>query len=298
MSNTQSLIAEVSSDLQIYADASLLDEDSMYRDIVLGLKKFGNDLLEIHETVVKVENGEAQLPENFRTLYFAYMCEPVGYKPSVEVHSLQDVSFYVERHTRSKEWNECIDCCDTITEDTITESLYFKENKVADYYYGRPRLLSLGKTFRKTACHRECRNRIVKDNPDEIIIIGTTLQANFSEGHVYMQYYGLPQDKDGLIDFEDTFNGHLEEYLEYRLKRRAAERLIGNNEAVRLTNLYPVFKDNERVALKKASNELKMSRLKPKAFKRISRVNKLEALQYESAFSSNLRNFNEGYTRR
>ena len=55
MSNTQALIAEVKSDLSKYDDANLLDDDSMYRDITLGLKKFGNDLIEIHETMVEVK---------------------------------------------------------------------------------------------------------------------------------------------------------------------------------------------------------------------------------------------------
>lgn len=295
MSNTQSLIAEVKSDLSKYADAHLLDEDSMYRDIVLGLKRFGNDIMELQEIVIKVEEGEAELPENFRTLYAAYSCKPVGYTKNTEVHHLQESIFYKERHTRTKEWNECDSCCETITESTIKEDLYFKEKKVAEYYYDQPQLLSLGKSFRKSECHRECRNKIIRDNPNEIVIIGTTLQANFSEGHIYMLYYGLPVDEEGLIDFPDTKNGHLEEYLEYRLKSKISERLSGSNDAVGLSNLIGLYSQKERIALKNASNELKMSKLGPKAFRRISRVNKLESLQYESAFTQNLRGYSEGY---
>ncbi len=57
MNNIESLIAEVKSDFSKYADANLLDEDSMYRDIILGLKKFGNDIMELHETVVEVKDN-------------------------------------------------------------------------------------------------------------------------------------------------------------------------------------------------------------------------------------------------
>jgi len=292
MSNTQGLIAEVKSDLNKYADAHLLDEDSMYRDIVMGLKRMGNDILELHETVVEVEEGEVSLPENFRTLYFAYLCNPVGYYPTTtEVHHLQDSTVYTERTSRTTEWNECEACCETVSETVVKENLYFKEKKVAEFYYDKPQLLSLGKTFNKTACHRECRNKIVRDNPNEIIIIRNTLQANFPKGHIYMQYYGLPVDSDGLIEIPDTKNGHLEEYLEYRVKRKAAERLIGNNDAVGLSSLYGTYTTQERIALKNASNEIKMTSLKPKTFKRISRLNKLESMQYESPFTGNIKGY-------
>lgn len=285
MSNTQSLIAEVKSDLSKYADAHLLDEDSMYRDIVMGLKKFGNDLMEVHETVVKVDEGVADLPENFSSLYFAYLCEPVGYKKIAETHHLQESIFYTERHTRTTTWNECSDCCSTVSESTIKEDLYLRDKKIAEYHYNRPQLLKLGKTFNKNACHSTCRNKMVRDNPNEIVIIGTTLQANFNEGHIYIQYYGLPRDEDGMINIPETFNGYIEEYLEYRLKRKAAERLIGNNDAVGLSNMYSIYAQQENIALKNASNEVKMAHLGPKIFKKIATLNKMEGLRYQSALT-------------
>lgn len=284
MSNTQSLIAEVKSDLSKYADANLLDENSMYRDIVKGLKRFGNDVLTTHETVVKVEEGEVALSENFSQLIFAYLCHPVSFSPAVEVHHLQDSIFYTEKTIRTREWNECEANCETHTDSVIKENLYFKEKKVAEFCYDRPQLLSLGKSFKKSACHALCRNKMVRDNPNEIVIINTTLQANFKAGHIYMQYYGLPTDEDGMIEIPDTFNGSVEEYLEYRLKRKIAERLIGNNDAVALSNMLGYFATEENKALKRASNELKMGGLK-KAIKKWSNLNKLESLRYESALT-------------
>lgn len=284
MSNTEALIEEVKSDLSKYDDAGLLDRSSMLRDITLGLKRFGNDVMEIHETLVEVVEGEAKLPDNFKALYFAYECEPAGYKtsPDVEEHSLQQSYFYTEKTERSREWNECDDCCENIKETTIKENLYFKQNKIAERHYRKPRLLTLGKSFVRSACHKQCRNRVVRDNPNEIVIMGTTLQANFSSGHVYMQYYGLPVNENGTVEIPETFNGHLEEYLEYRVKRKSAERLMGNNDAVALSNLYGVYKGQEDVLLRKASNELKMGKLGKKFKNRWSRLNKLESAQYES----------------
>lgn len=283
MSNTQALIEEIKSELSKYDDAGLLDENSMYRDIVQGLKRFGNDVLEIHETVVEVKDGEAQLPDNFKSLYLAYLCTPLGYTkegPEIENHSLQTSLFYRERVIRTNKWSECESCCNEQEENVIRENLYFNGNQVS-FYYHRPRLLKIGKSFNKTNIHSECRNRIVLDNPEEIVITGYRLKANFNEGDIYMQYFGLPVDDEGRINIPETYNGHLETYLEYYLKARTAERLLGNNDAIGLSNLYSVYKQESQIALRNASNDLKMGKINPQSMKRLKRLNRLETLQYE-----------------
>ena len=283
MSNTQALIEEIKSEFSKYDDAGLIDENSMYRDIVQGLKRFGNDVLEIHETVVEVKDGEAKLPENFKSLYLAYLCTPLGYTtdgPEIENHSLQTSLFYKEKVIRSNKWSECEACCNEQEENIIRENLYFNGNQVS-FYYHQPRLLKLGKSFNKTNVHAKCRNKIVRDNPEEIVITGYRLKANFNEGDIYMQYLGLPLDEEGRINIPESYNGHLETYLEYYLKVRMAERLMGNNDAVGLSNLYSVYKQESQIALRNASNDLKMGTINPQSLKRLKRLNRLETLQYE-----------------
>lgn len=289
MNNIDSLIAEVKSDFSKYADAGLIDEDSMYRDIILGLKKFGNDIMELHETVVEVKDGFAELPENFYSLYLAALCKPLGYKNTCgsddEFHDLQDSYFYTERVKYDRKWSECGSCCDELTESVIRENFYFKSKRLAEFYYHQPQLLSLGKTFNKNNCHASCRNKLVHDNPNQIVIVKYRLQANFNEGDIYMQYYGLPLDEDGNIDIPESKNGHLEEYLEYRLKRKIAERLIGNVEGPGMSQMYTVYMGQETKSLKNASNELKMRSITPTSMQRLKRINRLESLQFESAFT-------------
>jgi hypothetical protein len=281
-SNVQSLIAEIKSDFSKYSDAGLIDENAIYRDIVLALKKFGNDLTELQETVVDVKDSYGVLPDSFFSLYAAYLCEPAYYKTSdIEYHDLQQSYFYRERVESSSKWNECESCCEVKEEKIIKENLYFKRGK-AEFYYQNPTLLSLGKTFKKSACHDKCRNKLVKDNPNEIVIYGTTLQTNFKEGSVYMQYYGLPMNENGSIDIPETKNGFLETYLEYHLKRRLAERLMGNNDAQGLSQLYNVYAQQEQISLKSAAGNIKMSKINPRQLtERIQRLNKSETLAYE-----------------
>jgi len=283
-SNVDGLIAEIKSDLSKYADVGLLDEGTMYREIVLGIKRFGNDITDLHETVVEVIDGYAELPENFKTLYAAYLCEPAGFfrNPEIEEHELQNSHFYTERTTYGEKWNECDPSCVEKTENIIKENFFFKKKKAAQFYYKRQPLLTLGKAFHKNNCHSKCRNRYVVDNPNEIVIIDFRLQANFNKGDIYMMYYGLPMDSEGKIEIPNTKLGHLESYLEYRVKRKLAENLIANRDAIGLQAVYPIYAEQERIHLKEASNEFKMSKISPRTMRRWQRLNQQESFQYES----------------
>jgi hypothetical protein len=284
-SNVEALIAQIKSDFSKYADAGLIDETSLYRDITLGLKRFGNDITYRQETIVTVENGFAKLPDSFFSLYAAYLCEPgeMINHDGVEQDSLINSVIYKERTIKNKEWSECSAGCETISENVIKENLYYNGNAVT-FTYQSPRLLTLGRSFEKSNCHASCRNKLIKDNPNEIVINNFRLQANFNSGYIYMIYYGLPSDEDGNIEIPETPNGHLETYLEYFLKRRLTERLMGNNDSLGIQNLYQIYKQEETIALKNASTELKMTRLRPSVFQDMKRLNQLESRQYETNF--------------
>jgi hypothetical protein len=284
-SNVEGLIAQIRSDLSKYDDAGLIDETSLYRDITLGLKRFGNDVMQLQETMVEVVNGYGELPASFFSLYSAYLCNPAGYVPNNVIHQDPLISSitYKEKIINEKVWNECDAGCETITENIVRENVYYN-GKAIQLRYSNPTLLTLGKSFNKSNCHSTCRNKVIRDNPNEIVILGYQLQANFNSGHIYMQYYGLPTDEDGNIEIPNSSNGHLETFLEYFLKRRLAERLMGNNDAQGLQNLYQVYKQEESVALRNASTELKMSKLRPATFEKIKRANQLQSKQFETNF--------------
>lgn len=285
----ESFIEEIKSDFRRADDAGLIDEASIYRDIELGLKRFGNDVYELHETVIEVKNGKVVLPSNFGSLYVAFLCEPFGYSTdsTLEKHSLQDSNFYIEKTERDTRWNTCDPCCTETSEKMITERIFLNETKAyADFHYHRPQLLKLGKSFNKNNCHDKCRNKYVTESPYEIIINKNTLHANFDTGSIYMQYYGLPSDEDGNMTIPNSYNGHLETYLEYHVKERLIERLLGNGDAKYLSNMYPIVAQKRAVALKNAASEIKMGKINPDRFRaRFRKLNRIEALKYSLNFN-------------
>ncbi len=281
----ESIIEEVRNTLSKYADAGLIDSNSLYRNAVKALKRLGNDVMVKQETMINLQNGQHTLDLSFYSLYMAYLCEPAGFIKTcneVEHHTLLDSLIYRERTEKSTKWNECDPCCDTVEEKVIRENIYIKGKPSAQFRYARPRLLTLGNGLLKSSeCHRECRNRMVRDNPNQINIIERTLQANFEQGHIYMQYYGLQKSEDGTIAVPDTPNGYVETYIEYHLLMKLAEKLIGNADAQGLAQMYPTWVQKEETALRNSKNELKMLKLTPASFKRLAQRNRIESLQYE-----------------
>lgn len=284
----ESIIEEVKSDLNKYADAGLIDVNSLYRDAVKGLKRFGNDVMTLQETMIDLRNGQHTLDMSFYSLYLAYLCEPDGFIKTcsdVEQHTLLDSLVYKERTEKTTQWNECDPCCETIEEKVIRENIFIAGKPSAQFRYTRPTLLTLGNGLLKSSsCHRDCRNRLCRDNPNQIDIIERTLQANFEKGHIYMQYYGLLKSDDDTIAIPDTPNGTVETFIEYHLKVKLAERLIANSDAQGLSQIYPIWARREEQAFGNAKAELKMIKLSPRSFKRLAQANRLESLQYELTF--------------
>lgn len=277
----EEFIAEIKSNFSKLDDANLIDDISIERDIDLALKGFGNDIMQLQDVLLEVKNGKVNLPQGFFSLDLAFKCEPKGYttESTVDHNILQESNFFIEKTRRDKEWVSCDSCCTNEKESTVVEKLYFKDNKV-NFHYNRPQLLRLGKSFKKSKCTKGCRNMFVKESPYEIVIVNNTLQTNFEEGYIYMKYMGLPTDEQGETMIPDSKNGNLTLYLEYFVKKRLAERLIGNGDALYIQGLYQTFVSEERRYLKNASNELKMTRITPNTMKRLRNLSRMESLQY------------------
>lgn len=285
MISIDSLIAELKSSYPAYDKAGLIDEIAIYRWANAAIKKFGANVMTLQDGVVEVRNSQANLPENFYSLYVAYKCDRKGYSVESEEDKsvLQQSLSWVERVERSSTWNICDPCTTTETEKIITEKVYYGDTQ-ATFYYNNPILLKLGKTMKRNACHSNCRNLVVKDCPYEISIYKTTLQANFTEGDIYFQYYGTPEDEEGRPMIPDTPKGEVETYIEYHIKRRIFENIIANNDDENARTLFQYYVQKEDSQLGLALTDAKFSTLTPNSFRRLKKANRKAMYKYECAF--------------
>lgn len=264
MSNVNAIIATVSEELKKYDSFGVIDEDMMYRDIVLAVKNFGNDATVDYEDVILIENGRGQLPDNFYRLKEVRLAEPIAYSrqnKKASLHTVLGTKYYNLIHELKTSWNECDDCCKE-TEMKVFKKQIVEENVgIITCNYNRGRKLTLTKNTIKKYCDKTY--NFTPECLEEVSISGNTITANFPKGDVYIKYSGFPLDEDGEFDFEDTPNGNLETFLEYHLKTRIAERLILLGVSG-LQNLLQFFEEKRRVAKKLTSNELKIRSLQPK----------------------------------
>lgn len=284
------IIAEIRSDYHRFDNMGAFDDVSMYRWAVEALKRFGALVTEKMEAMVEVNNTYAALPENFFSLYVAFRCEPVGYDVVKPCDGLKDEHvqaswMWTERAQRGFEWSSCDPCKVRGSHNVVKESVSIKlpetdSTGLVDYYY-RTVPLSLGGRFRKSNIHRECRNRLVKDSPYEINIMGNTLQANFQEGDIYLQYYGIPVDDAGNMEIPDTPRSMLERYVSAYVTMQALEKVMINYPETGVANMFQYFVGQEMDLRGQALTDLKSGILSREAMMKLKRANRRDMRRYE-----------------
>lgn len=276
-----SLIAEIEVDLAQYKAAGLIDKTSLVRWANNALKKFGQSICTRTEKVLQVEGGQCSLPEGFHSLQLAVKCNPASYYYEEEdVNVLQNSIVWKERFERSTKWNSCTPCCKTEGESIITENVYINE-KLITFYYESPSILKLGKTFKKDVCAKDCRNLFITENPYEINIIGNTLQTNFTDGTVYIQYYGLEVDEMGLPIIPDTPRGELATYIEMYLKKKLFEKFIMNGDENNVATLLQYYSQQENQQYPKALADSKFLTFNWNSYGKVMANNRINMLRNE-----------------
>lgn len=262
MSNIDAIIAQVLSQFKRYNVSDVIDENSMYRDVILAIRGFGNDITTLQEDVVEIRNGEGKLPDNFYRLKGAILCQPDNiYFQNVEYRQLVELGYISNLSEITSRWNICDnDCCNEVEDKVYTKEVYFAENSRVRMNYKKIKYLKLGRAVDRRSCTTDCENFGISNEQDEITIAGDKLRANFNEGSVHILYRGFPTNEEGEMELPETPNGYLEKYIEGLLKVETAERIITNGDNVEgLMRLYSSWKQDLTVLKRKASNELKTS---------------------------------------
>lgn len=267
MSNIDSIISVVKSQLSAYDVGNVLDEDHMYRTIVLSLKGFGNDATEMHEDIVKVKGGMAELPKNFYSLYEVRECCPDSYDnhgKDIEVHHVMDTQFYGILKELKTSWNTCENCCQTDEVNFYRKELIYKDNFKVTCNYRKGKPIRITKGMVRNDCAKACAGLTRSDCVEEVSVIQNKLYANFNEADLYIKYRGFLTDDTGSMLLIDTPNGSMERYIENNLKVEMAMILMGNKENVQgLATLLPIWMQEKEKYRLNASRELKMKSLNP-----------------------------------
>lgn len=256
------LIAEVLSDLRQYDESGLIDYRSVNLWIKSELKRFGANITTLTERVLEVENGQADLPEDFWSLHLAVKCTQDSYEfEKGSKQDVQDSQYYTQRIENTYEWDNLSGTHKKTNYKEIIEKTYYN-NTVINFRYANPVILKLTKGIKKEYCSQGCKNlqkQLTNAAQYEINILGNKIQANFDKGHIYMQYNAIPSDETGDLYIPDVVS--LQEYLMYFVKRKILEGLWLNDDDLNLVNKLTYIKQQEREYFSLAMTTVKFESL-------------------------------------
>lgn len=271
-------LANIKNRYKQYDNAGLIDDLSVYENVVYALKSLGLLVLEKGTTVVSIKGGKGKLPSGFSKLTKAIKCNPFEYECEDEEYEniLQNQYFFAVKDIKRTDWSGCNPCDEKHTEEVIVESVYFRGRKKGTVRYNKPTYVKLTDYVKKNMCDKDCINKNIKNSQYEISIKGNTLYANFNEGNILIEYKGLEEDDDGFIVIPDSDMGHLYKYVEAYVGSELMFTLIANSDNT--TNEMTLYQELLRQTAEYkslATVELKFKGL-DKAFNKYKRVVKKE----------------------
>lgn len=265
-----------------------IDRVSIKTDVIDRLRKFGNNIAYLEEDVLEVVNSKVLLPESFKSLKAALKVDPIGFSTNGPKENMTNSYIYKQSIENAVEYDRGTQEYIQICEDPkiITEKITINNSNLEVYH--SPTWLSLVKGFNKTSLAANCLNlhpTIRNKYPHEINIINRTLNANFASGQIYIQYYSLPTDEEGEIVIPEYTTGDIYNYIENYIKTRIAEDLIANNlNPQGISQLYPVWKQEQRELKRAAFVESKFHGAGKNWQERLKKRNRQETKRFEVPF--------------
>lgn len=254
------LISEIESSAYFKDNPHLIDRPAIYRWIYLEMKQFGRSVMHVTQNVVNVENYNATLPKDFGKLSLAIFCEPDTY--TINSGSRDHLmNTYIWNEKIKSYADECSpeNPCETPQVGCIVERQYFHTDGEVEIRYKNPRYVKLGRGIKGDNCDKDCINRDIKQSPYSIDIHGNKIKANFRTGKLYIEYYALPQDEDGVPVIPNTNYGFLEKYLEQYIRRKLLEEAMYTKDATNLQGLFQFAVQKEQEFLVEALKDVRNS---------------------------------------
>jgi len=213
--SSEQLISRVNKTLNTFKSSGLLDEGDFYRWIKEVLTLLNIPSFTPVHAIVPVEGNKLRVPDDMYQLWsvWRYEEEKKG-DPTPIRHYQRQARYYVQEDTLQ---SQCEDNCTTITHD--------KEMMISKFYIEETPVTTVYKSRQPVKIVNYAVNKCSADSPS--LNISSSLQANidnnyfyfnFSDGSVYLQYYKLQLDFNGLPMIPDVSEIELaiEAYIIYR----------------------------------------------------------------------------------
>lgn len=268
-------IADIETTFSKYAATNDIDRNSLKGWVIECLRKFGKNICDTRETVLKVENSRVVLPESFRSMIVGLRL----FDESAKKEN-QDKRLIVEKQKIENPayWSDTtmdyfVNYCESkITTEKIY-TYYQHEQRCYDYQW-----LVVNKGINKDTIATNCLNLnpLIQGNfENRVSITKRTMNTQFKTGLVYIQYTSLPADEKGEIVIPIISTGSIKEYIENTIKIKICEDLIINDKNPQaLIQLMGKWEQKDRKLYIEACSESNWSGFSPKWYLNIYKKNR------------------------
>ena len=250
-------IADLETTFANYAATGDIDRNSVKTWIIECLRKFGKNICDQRETIVDIKGSRGLLPETFKSMILALKLNDEN-----PAHKKDNKRLIVEKQKIENPayWSDATHdyfvnyCQSKITTEKIY-TYYDHEDRCYNYEW-----LSLVKGFSKDTVAIDSLNLnplIRNEFPNKISITSRSINTNFKEGKIYMQYNSLPSDNENQeIAIPIVSTGDILNYVTNAIKIKIAEVLIINDKNPQtLTPLMSTWMQNDRQFFINAKSE-------------------------------------------
>lgn len=275
-------IAEIETTFSTYAETNDIDKVSIKTWVIECLRPFGKNICDKRETLIKIENSRALLPETFKSLHLAIKITDKNIEKSQETKKLIVEKQKIENPAQ---WSDVTrDYYVNYCESKITTEKIYLYNEPKDVFHNY-QWLSLVKGMQKDTIAVDCLNmhpNIRNNFADKISITNRTLNTNFKTGEIYIQYNSLPCDEDGEIAIPIITTGSIKKYVKNYVSIEFIKSLIINQKTSQgLSQILPIFMQDNRLLEMEAKSEANWSGLTPGWEKRMYIKNRQAQARYD-----------------
>lgn len=222
------LMSSVKSDLNLYDDAGMIDEDRIIKVIAECNDKLGQRIYKSRECKLIVVNGLADIPEDLYKIENILATQIVNATKTNPNFGASQVEFLTEK---PKDTSNIIAYGSMSCTDNCNNCYWIENrkaiNKDTQITYERFIPLELSNSLYKKCTEYSPCNYHSKDY--KIDIEDNKFKFSFKEGEVYLCYLGNLTDENG--DIEIPFHPLLNPYYEYAIKEKILEDIYLNSES-------------------------------------------------------------------
>lgn len=266
------LMSSVESDLSNLTDNGMINRGNYIKVVRKVNESIGLKINKERETVLKVTNYKADLPDDFMNLQLAFICG------EVKQYSLPGTIFGT--HTEDREGCVALGCktpdrvCLNECGGAFWVAQIYKERTINVNSLVPVRLTKRSLKF----CSDDCLNYNFPNSGYEIDIDENQIVTNFREGDLYINYLSDMVDGEGNVLVLD--HPMLTPYYEYSVKKHIFENLLVNGDAA-VAQTWQMLKQE----------------MKEAKFEAINFVNTPEYTEIQEFYQANRKRFYNKYHR-